>query len=41
MVWKKKDERTNDDIQYITQKTKDRAPRTPLQSGVISDIPGG
>jgi len=27
----KNDNRTNDDIQYITQKTKDRATRTQLK----------
>ena len=30
---KKTDKRTNNDIQNITHKTKDRVTRTPLQSG--------
>jgi len=30
---KKKDKRTNHDLQNITQKTKDRATRTPLKPG--------
>jgi hypothetical protein len=30
---KKKDERTNNDLQNITQKTKDRVTRTPLKTG--------
>ena len=28
------DRRTNNDLQNIAQKTKDRAPRTPLKTGV-------
>jgi hypothetical protein len=31
MTKKKKDKRTNNDLQNITQKTKDRATRTPLK----------
>ena len=30
---KKKDKITNNDLQNTTQKTKDRAPRTPLNTG--------
>jgi hypothetical protein len=30
---KKKDKRTNNDLQNITQKTKDRVTRTPLKIG--------
>ena len=30
---KKKDKRTNNDLQNITHKTKDRVTRTPLKSG--------
>ena len=33
MAKQKKDKRTNNDLQNITQKTKDRAPRTPLKTG--------
>ena len=33
-VQAKKDERTNNDPQNITQKTKDRVTRTPLKTGV-------
>jgi len=29
----KKDKRTNNDLQNITQKTKDRVTRTPLKTG--------
>ena len=29
----KKDERTNNDLQNITHKTKDRVPRTPQKTG--------
>ena len=32
----KKDKRTNNDLQNTTQKTKDRATRTPLKPGVNS-----
>ena len=38
-VQKKKEKRTNKDLQSTTQKTKYRAPRTPLQPGVISGAP--
>ena len=31
---KKKDKRTNNDLQNITHKTKDRVTRTPLKAGV-------
>ena len=34
-----KDKRTNNDLQNITQKTKDRATRTPLKPGVNSGAP--
>ena len=30
---KKKDKRTNNDLQNITQKTKDRETRTPVKAG--------
>jgi len=33
---KKKDNRTNNDLQNITQETKDRAKRTLLKTGVNS-----
>ena len=36
---KKKDERTNNNLQNTTQKYKDRATRTPLKTGVNSDDP--
>ena len=32
-IKKKKDKRTNNDLQNTTQKTKDRATRTPLKTG--------
>jgi hypothetical protein len=35
-----KDKRTNNDLQNTTQKTKDRATRTPLKSGINSGAPG-
>jgi formylmethanofuran dehydrogenase subunit E len=38
-VQKKKEKRTNNDLQSTTQKTKYRASRTPLQPGVISGAP--
>jgi hypothetical protein len=38
---KKKDERTNNDLQNITQKTKDRVTQTPLKHGVNSGAPEG
>jgi hypothetical protein len=34
-------ERTNNDLQITTQKTKDRATRTPLKIVVSSGTPGG
>jgi hypothetical protein len=33
MAKKKKDKRTNNDLQNITQKTKDRATRSPIKTG--------
>ena len=30
---RKKDKRTNNDLQNVTQETKDRATRTPLKTG--------
>jgi hypothetical protein len=33
MVKREKDKRTNNDVQNITQKTKDRVTRTPLKTG--------
>ena len=33
----KKAKRTNSDLQNITQKTKDRAARTPLKTGCTTD----
>jgi hypothetical protein len=36
-----KRKRTNDDIPNIKQKTKDRATRTPLKTGVNSGAPEG
>jgi hypothetical protein len=33
MIKKKKDKRTNNDLQNTTHKTKDRATRTPLKTG--------
>jgi hypothetical protein len=38
---KKKNKRTNNAIQNITQKTKDRATRTPLKQGMNSGNPEG
>ena len=38
---KNKDKRTNNDLQNITQKTKDRTTRTPLKHGVNSGAPEG
>jgi hypothetical protein len=35
----KKDKRTNNDLQNIKHKTKDRVTRIPLQSGVNSGAP--
>ena len=37
----KKDKRTHNDLQNITQKTKDRATRTPLKTWVTSGVPEG
>ena len=34
MVTSKNDNRTNNDLQIITKKTKDRVTRTPLKTGV-------
>jgi len=36
MAKKKKDKRSNNDLQNTTQKTKDRITRTPLKAGVNS-----
>ena len=36
---KKKDKRTNNDIQNITQKTKDRTTRAPLKTRLNSGAP--
>jgi len=38
---KKKDKRTNNDLQNITNKTKDRVTRTPLKPGANSGAPEG
>jgi hypothetical protein len=38
---KKKDKRTNNDLQNITHKTKDRVTRTPLKPGANSGSPQG
>jgi hypothetical protein len=38
---KKKVKRTNNDLQNITQKTKDRATRTPQKQGMNSGTPEG
>jgi hypothetical protein len=38
---RQKDKRTNNDLQNITQKTKDRATRTPLKPGENSGAPEG
>jgi hypothetical protein len=38
---KKKGKRTNNDLQNTIQKTKDRATRTPLKTGVSSGAPVG
>jgi hypothetical protein len=37
----KRDKRINNDLQITTQKNKDRATRTPLKTGVDSDIKEG
>jgi len=40
MQWqKKKEQRTNNDLQKTTYKTKDRATQTPLKTGVNSGAP--
>ena len=41
MTYKKKGKTTVTDLQNITQKSKDRATRTPLKTGVKSDTPEG
>ena len=42
MQWqKKKEQRTNNDLQKTTYKTKDRATQTPLKTGVNSGAPKG
>jgi len=42
MLWpKKKEKRTNNDLQNTTQKTKDRATRTTLKQGMNSCAPQG
>jgi len=38
---KKKDKRTNNYLQNITQKTKDRVTQTPLKTGMNSGSPEG
>jgi len=38
---KKKDKRTNDDLQNTTQETKDRATQTPLKPGMNLGAPEG
>ena len=38
---KKKDKRTNNDLQNITQKNKERVTRTPLKQGMDSGDPEG
>ena len=38
---KKRDKKTNNDLQNITHKTKDRVTRTPLKPGVNSGAPEG
>jgi len=38
---KKKNKRTNNNLQNITQKTKDRATQTSLKTGVNSGAPEG
>ena len=41
MAKRKKDERTNIDLQNVTHKTKNRVTRTPLKSGApeVSAVP--
>jgi len=41
MAKRKKDKRTNNNLQNTTEKTKDRATRTSLKTGVSSDAPKG
>ena len=41
MAKKKKDKRTNNDLQNITHKTNDRGTRTPLKTWVNSGVPEG
>ena len=41
LQWSKERQRINNDLQNITQKTKDRAKRTPLKPAVISYRPEG
>jgi len=41
MAKRQKDKRTNNYLQNITQKTKDRATRTPKKPSVNSDAPEG
>jgi hypothetical protein len=36
----KRDQNIQNDLQNTTQKTKDRASRTPLKTGMNSDTPG-
>jgi len=38
---KKKDRRTNNDLQNPTHNIKDRAARTPLKTGMSSGVPEG
>ena len=38
---KKKTKRTNNDLQDITHKTKDRIARNPFKAGIISSAPEG
>ena len=40
-VQKKKNKRAINDVQNITEKTNDRAMRTPLKSGLTSVTPEG
>ena len=39
MAKRNKDKKTNNDLQSITHKTKDRVTRTPLRPGVNSGVP--
>ena len=38
---RKKSKRTNNDLQDITHKTKDRITRNPFKAGIISSAPEG